>query len=110
MTLSELHTSTPAGPDAPIITTWKLTDIEVFERYCKDSRIFQYPNDEAWHALRNVFLLRTMDTLYGIISMTRSERQLPRVNLEDLYITDVIQTLRGAAAGISTQCTTPRYG
>ena len=31
--------------------------------------------------------------------MTRSERQLPRVSLEDLYITDVIQTLRGVAAG-----------
>ena len=31
--------------------------------------------------------------------MTRSERQLPRVSLEDLDITDVIQTLRGVAAG-----------
>ena len=40
-----------------------------------------------------------MDTLYGIISMTRSERQFPRVSLEDLDITDVIQTLRGVAAG-----------
>ena len=39
-----------------------------------------------------------MDTLYGIISMTRSERQLPRVSLEDLDITDVIQTLRDVAA------------
>ena len=37
-----------------------------------------------------------MDTLYGIISMTRSERQLPKVFLEDLD-TDVIQTLRGVA-------------
>jgi len=85
--------------DAPTITTWKLTDIEEFERCCKDSRIFQYPNDEAWSSLRNVFPLRTMDTLYGIISMTWSERQLPRVSLEDLDITDVIQTLRGVAAG-----------
>ena len=40
-----------------------------------------------------------MDTLYGIISMTRSKRQLPRVSLEDLDITDVIHTLRGVAAG-----------
>ena len=40
-----------------------------------------------------------MDTLYGIRSMTRSERQLPRVSLEDLDITDVIQTLRDVAAG-----------
>ena len=79
---------------------WKLTDIEAFERYCKDSRIFQCPNDEAWRALRNVFPVRTMvRTLYGIMSMTRSERQLPRVSLEDLYITDVIQTLRGVVAG-----------
>ena len=27
------------------------------------------------------------------------ERQLPRVSLEDLYITDVIQALRGVASG-----------
>ena len=75
----------PSKSDAPIITTWKLTDIEAFERYCKDSRIFQYPNDEAWRALRNVFPVRTMDALHGIISITlRSERQLPRVSLEDL--------------------------
>ena len=40
-----------------------------------------------------------MDTLYGIISMTRSKRQLYRVSLEDLDITDVIQTLRSIAAG-----------
>jgi hypothetical protein len=89
----------PSKSDTPIITTWKLTDIEAFERFCKDSRIFQYPNDEAWRALQNVFPIRTMDTLYGIINMTRSERQLPRVSLEDLDITDVIQTLRGVAAG-----------
>ena len=74
-------------------------DIEAFERYCNDSRIFQYPNDEAWRALRNVFPVRTMDTLHGIIIMTRSERQLPRVPLEDLYITDVIKTLRGVVTG-----------
>ena len=43
--------------------------------------------------------MRTMDTLYGIISMTRSEQQLPRVSLEDLDITDGIQTLRGVADG-----------
>ena len=67
----------PSKSDAPIITTWKLTDIEAFEGYCKDSRIFQCPNDEAWRALRNVFPIRTMD----------------------LDITDVIQTLRGVAAG-----------
>ena len=48
-----------------------------------------------------------MDTLYGIISMTRSERQLPRVSLEDLYITDVIQTLRGVAT--RTDINAPRY-
>ena len=40
-----------------------------------------------------------MDTLFGIISMTRSERQLSRVSLEYLDITDVIQTLGGVAAG-----------
>jgi hypothetical protein len=91
--------SYPSKSDAPIITTWKLTDIEAFERYCKDSRIFQYPNDEAWRALRNVFPIRTMDALYAIISMNRSERQLPRVTLEDLEVSDVIQTLRGVAAG-----------
>ena len=65
--------SYPSKSDAPIITTWKLTDIEAFERYCKDSRIFQYPNDEAWRALRNVFPIRTMDALYAIISMNRSD-------------------------------------
>ena len=57
--------------NALIITTWNLTDIEAFERYCKNSRIFQYL----------------------II------RQIPRVSLEDLDITDVIQTLRDVAAG-----------
>ena len=41
-----------------------------------------------------------MDTLFGIISMTRSERQLPRVFIDqDLDITDVIHTLKGVAAG-----------
>ena len=45
------------------------------------------------------FSLRTMDTLYGIISMTRSERQLLWVSLEDLDITGVTQTLRGVSAG-----------
>ena len=40
--------------DAPIIRTWKLTDIEAFEQYCKDSRIFLPLNGEAWRALRNV--------------------------------------------------------
>ena len=74
-------------------------DIEAFERYCKDSSIFQYPNDEAWRALMNIFPIRTMDALYAIISMNRSERQLPRVTLEDLEVSDVIQTLRGVAAG-----------
>ena len=39
--------SYPSKSDAPIISIWKLTDIEAFERYCKDSLIFQYPNDEA---------------------------------------------------------------
>jgi len=39
-----------------------------------------------------------MDTLYGIISMTRSEQQLPKVSLQGLDITDVIQTLQGVAA------------
>ena len=77
----------PSKSDAPTITTWKFTkltlttDIDAFERYCKDSRIFQHPNDEAWRALRNVFPLCTMDELYGIISMKRSERQLPWVSL-----------------------------
>ena len=50
-------------------------------------------------ALRNVFTIRSMDSQYGIISMTRLERQLSRVSLENLDITDVIQTLRGVAAG-----------
>ena len=36
----------PSKSDAPIITIWELTDIEVFERYCKDSCIFRYPNDD----------------------------------------------------------------
>jgi hypothetical protein len=27
----------PSKSDAPIITTWKLTDTEAFERFCKDS-------------------------------------------------------------------------
>ena len=40
-----------------------------------------------------------MDALYAIISMNRSERQLPRVTLEDLEVSDAIQTLRGVAAG-----------
>ena len=38
-----------------------------------------------------------MDALYAIISMTRSERQLPRVTF-DLEVNDVIQTLRRVAA------------
>ena len=42
-----------------------LTDIEAFERYCKDLLIFQYPNDDAWRALRNVFPILTMDALYA---------------------------------------------
>ena len=40
-----------------------------------------------------------MDKLYAIISINRSERQLPRVTLEDLEVNDVIQTLRGVSAG-----------
>ena len=38
--------------DTSIITTCKLTGIEAFERYTKDSRIYilQYPNDEAWRS------------------------------------------------------------
>ena len=43
--------------------------------------------------------IRTMDALYAIISMNRSERLLPRVTLEDLEINDVIQTLRGVSSG-----------
>ena len=36
--------SYPSKSDAPITTTWKLTGIEAFERYCKDTRIFHvYP-------------------------------------------------------------------
>ena len=94
----------PSKSNAQFITTWKLTDIEAFER------IFQYPNDEAWRALRNLFPVRTMDTLHGIISMTRSERQLSRVSLEDLDITDVIQTLKGVAAGTDINAIyNPRY-
>jgi len=40
-----------------------------------------------------------MDALYAIISMNRSERQLSRVTLEDLEVSDVIQILQGIAAG-----------
>ena len=40
-----------------------------------------------------------MDTLYDIISMTRSEQKLPRVTSEYVEVTDVIRTLRGVAAG-----------
>ena len=36
--------------------------------------------------------------------MTTSERQLPTVSLEDLDITDVIQTLRGVTASTCTYC------
>ena len=34
--------------DAPTITNWKNTDIDAFERYCTESRLFQFPKDEAW--------------------------------------------------------------
>jgi len=71
----------PCKSDAPTITTWKIADIDAFERYCRESRIFQYPHDEAWRTIRNVFPVRTIDTLYGLISISRSERQLPRVTL-----------------------------
>ena len=68
-------------------------------------RIFQYPHDKAWRAIRNVFPVRTIDTLYGLISMSRSKRQLPRVTLDELEISDVIQTLRGVAAGTDINTT-----
>ena len=85
----------PSKSDAPTITIWNIAEIDAFERYCRESRIFQCPHDEAWRAIRNVFPFRTFDTLYGIISMTQSERQLPRVTLDELEIYDAIQTLRG---------------
>jgi len=91
--------SYPSKSDAPTITTWKIADIDAFERYCRELRIIQYPHDEAWRAIRNVFPFCTIDTLYRLISMSRSERQLPRVILDELEISDVIQTLRGVAAG-----------
>ena len=41
-----------------------------------------------------------------MINMTRSERQLPRVALDDeLKISNVIQTLRGVAAGTDINAT-----
>ena len=46
-----------------------------------------------------MFPVRTIDTLYGIISINRLERQLPHVTLDELEISDVIQTLRGVTAG-----------
>ena len=48
---------------APTITNWKNTDIDEFERYCTESRLFQFPKDEAWRALNQVFPYKTMDTL-----------------------------------------------
>ena len=40
-----------------------------------------------------------MDTHYGIISMTWSERKLPRFTLDNLEVTEIIQTSPGVAAG-----------
>ena len=41
--------------DAPTITNWKINDIDAFERYCTESRLLQFPRDEAWRALNQVF-------------------------------------------------------
>ena len=38
-----------------------------------------------------------MDTLHGMVNLTRYERHLPRIPLSDLDIKDVIRLLRGVA-------------
>ena len=38
-----------------------------------------------------------MDTLQGMVNLTRYERNLPRIPLSDLDIKDVIRLLRGVA-------------
>ena len=50
-------------------------DIDAFERYCTESRLFQFPKDEAWWALKQVFPFRTIGTLHGVVNLTRYERQ-----------------------------------
>ena len=87
----------PSKSDAPTITNWKINDIDAFERYCTESRLFQFPSDEAWRALNQVFPFRTKDTLQGMVNLTRYERHLPRIPLTDLDIKDAIRLLRGVA-------------
>ena len=89
--------SYPSKSDGPTITNWKNNDIDAFERYCTESRLFQFSKDEAWRALNQVFPYKTMDTLQGIVKLTRYERHLPRIPILDMDIKDVIRLLRGVA-------------
>ena len=73
------------------------TPILMLERYCTESRLFQFPKDEAWRTLNQVFPYRTMDTIHGMVILTRYERHLPRIPLSDFDIKDVIRLLRGVA-------------
>ena len=81
-------TDKPPGMTTSHHVTWKLTE----KRLNGTAKIHASFSTQktAWRALRNVFPIRTMDTLYGIISMNRSERQVPRVTLGDLEVNDVI--------------------
>ena len=85
----------PSKSDAPTITNWK--NHFAFERYCTETRLSQFLKDEAWRALNQVFSFRTMDTLHGMMNLTRYERHIPRIPLSDLDINDVIRLLRGVA-------------
>ena len=48
-------------------------------------------------ALNQVFPYQTMDTLQGMVNVTRYERHLPRIPIAELDIKVVIRLLRGVA-------------
>ena len=53
----------PSKSDAPTITNWKNTNIDAFERYCTESRLFQFPKEGAGRSLNQALPFQTMDTL-----------------------------------------------
>ena len=83
----------PSKSDAPTITNWK-NILTPFNDTPPSHAYSSFPKEEAWRALNQVFTFRTMDTLHGMVSLTRYERQLPRIPLSDFDINDVIRLLR----------------
>ena len=55
-----------------------------------------FPKGEAWVS-KQVFPFWTIDTLNGIVSLTRYQEQLPRIPTSDPDIKDIIRLRRGVA-------------